>query len=402
MAPEKRARSPTPPPPSPPRKRKRPTGAARISASHVEEARRRAQEREQAIQQQTAAPTGVADFVAQHYNAVPQRGREWRHTESKIRGLRSYNNWVKSVLISKCSPRAAGAKVLDIGCGKGGDLQKWASRRIDLYVGLDSAEVSIKQAGERHREMLKSRKGFFHAEFLVRDCFGESLHDVPIIADVGFDRTLDARWGGGGFDVVSMMFCMHYAFESEEKARIMLKNVAGALKKGGRFLGVVPNSDVLTDKVKEHHGKQTKSEPAARTPEATSNPESPTAPPPDEPIKWGNSIYRVEFPGKTPADGIFRPPFGWKYFYFLEEAVEQVPEYVVPWEAFRALAEDYNLELEYRVPFTEVWTAEKDDPEYGPLSERMRVRNRNTGELQVSPEEMEAASFYHAFCFHKS
>jgi hypothetical protein len=34
-------------------------------------------------------------------------------------------------------------------------------------------------------------------------------------------------------------------------------------------------------------------------------------------------IYRVQFPGATPEDGIFRPPFGWKYSYFLKEAVEE-------------------------------------------------------------------------------
>ena len=54
------------------------------------------------------------------------------------------------------------------------------------------------------------------------------------------------------------------------------------------------------------------------------------------PVEWGNGIYRVRFPGQTPDDGIFRPPFGWKYNYFMEEAVEEVPEFVVPWEAFRA------------------------------------------------------------------
>ena len=30
---------------------------------------------------------GVSDFVKQHYNAVPERGRQWRKTDSKIRGL---------------------------------------------------------------------------------------------------------------------------------------------------------------------------------------------------------------------------------------------------------------------------------------------------------------------------
>jgi mRNA (guanine-N7-)-methyltransferase len=93
----------------------------------------------------------------------------------------------------------------------------------------------------------------------------------------------------------------------------------------------------------------------------------------EEGFEWGNSVYRVKFPGKTPADGTFRPPFGWKYFYFLEEAVDEVPEYVVPWEAFRALAEDYNLELQYRKPFREVWEEQKDDRELG-KDERTRTQ----------------------------
>lgn len=136
---------------------------------------------------------------------------------------------------------------------------------------------------------------------------------------------------------------MHYAFEDEVKARGMLRNVAGSLKKGGRFIGVIPNSDVITRKVEEFH----KNKATAKTDtSANSDPDSGVKVngpaedeeglPADAVPEWGNSIYRVRFPGKTPEDGIFRPPFGWKYSYFMEEAVEEVPEYVVPWEAFRA------------------------------------------------------------------
>jgi hypothetical protein len=313
-----------------------------------------------------------------------------------------------------------------------------------------------------------------------------------------------------------MMFSMHYAFENEKNARTMLRNVAGALKKGGRFIGCIPNSDVLGERVRQFNAKmatkkkqngtaskneksngeeargkdraenETSAPPAgvadgdspphypdspphhpaspphfaespppfqpdspphfAESPPhrpATPNPlgESPphhpdsttptTAPPPattaspkerdanatdaagsasdgeveegeaEPTAEWGNSIYRVRFPGPTPEDGVFRPAFGWKYNFFLDEAVEEVPEYVVPWEAFRALADDYNLELQFHRTFPEVWEAEKDDPEMGPLSERMRVRGRGKGPLLVSDEEMEAASFYIGFCFYK-
>lgn len=214
-----------------------------------------------------------------------------------------------------------------------------------------------------------------------------------------------------GFDVVSMMFSMHYAFENEKNARTMLRNVAGALKKGGRFIGCIPNSDVLGEHVRKFNEKAAAKREAKNS---EGNADGSTTPPPADPedgeleegeaeptAEWGNSIYRVRFPGKTPEDGIFRPAFGWKYNFFLDEAVEEVPEYVVPWEAFRALADDYNLELQFHRTFPEIWEAEKDDAELGPLSERMGVRGRGGGPLLVSDDEMEAASFYIGFCFYK-
>ena len=63
-----------------------------------------------------------------------------------------------------------------------------------------------------------------------------------------------------------------------------------------------------------------------------------------------------------------------------------------------SLTEDYNLELSYRKPFLDIWRDEKNDPDLGPLSERMGVRNRETGALNMTEEEKEAASKYHFLC----
>lgn len=336
--------------------------------------RRKQEERERAQEDdamRTSRSRGVSDVVRQHYNAVPERGREWRKTESKIKGLRSYNNWVKSTLIQKFSPdeefiaRFNDTKdwaddsalppmedkrllVIDLGCGKGGDLGKWqlAPQAVDLYVGLDPAEISIVQARDRYNNMKtgrgsRGRRGpLFHAEFYPKDCFGESLGDVQIVQQVGIDPNVGpggslmaSRWGGGGFDVVSSMFTMHYAFESEEKTRQMLRNVAGCLRKGGRFIGVCPNSDMISSRVAEFNQNRKTLEESKKTGD-----EAPEDGEVEEETKaeWGNSIYRVRFAGPTPEDGVFRPPFGWRYSYFMQEAVEEIPEYVVPWEAFRA------------------------------------------------------------------
>ncbi|KAL3956342.1 hypothetical protein ACCO45_009188 [Purpureocillium lilacinum] len=433
-----------------PRKQKRPGARARFSEAEREAIRQRQIERERAAAATEAAAVeqnrvrGVHDVVRQHYNSVPERGRDWRTRDSKIKGLRVFNNWIKSCIIQRYSPdedhtpgsremgRSSGKDllVLDIGCGKGGDLNKWqqAPQPIELYVGLDPADVSIEQARDRYRNLSSrggrgGRGGFrggrpsrlFDARFQVKDCYGESIEDVEIIRQVGFDPSPMNR---RGFDVVSMMFSMHYAFESEKNARTMLRNVAGALKKGGRFIGCIPNSDVLGEHVRrfnEKHAAKDKAKENGEEKPKDGETTTPTGtPPPAEPedgeleegeaeptAEWGNSIYRVRFPGKTPEDGVFRPAFGWKYNFFLDEAVEEVPEYVVPWEAFRALAEDFNLELQFHRTFPEIWEAEKDDPELGPLSERMGVRERGGSPLLVSDEEMEAASFYIGFCFYK-
>ncbi|WPH02383.1 mrna cap guanine-n7 methyltransferase [Acrodontium crateriforme] len=499
---------------SPPRKLKRPGAGARIGLAEkraAEAARRKREEEERA--QVTGRPN--ASLVAEHYNAVPERGRDWRRTDSQIKGLRSLNNWIKSTLIQKFSQPEImpqyGLTVLDMACGKGGDLGKWEKAPImpALYVGCDIADVSIHQAKDRHAETQRRNNGrhrrqTMQAEFYVKDTFGTSLGEIPIVRQVGFNpnagpgpNVIQGGMISGGFDVVSMMFALHYSFENEDLARGMLRNVAGALKKGGKFIGVMPNSDVISATVKmllqaenpsqtpqskgqssektdEHNDDdddnwdpekpsepsgganeddwdpEKPSEPQSVTPNGVESkadededdwdPEKPSEPatnvapeaakvqadgtpaqaapgstpldPNQPPLEWGNDIYKIRFDRyqpltkrPLPRDGVFRPPYGWRYHYLLEEAVN-APEYVVPWEGFRALAEDYGLELMYRKGFKEVFEDESVDKELGMLAERMGVmsRDRTQGRdgLLVSDAEMEAASFYHAFCFYKT
>ncbi|KAI5811588.1 mRNA capping enzyme-domain-containing protein [Peziza echinospora] len=464
--------SPPPPPRSPPRAaRKLPGRASRLTQAERDAARQAQHLRDNpqanAASQSSAnnATLAVEDVVRSHYNEKREMGKQWRVESSRIKGLRSFNNWIKSCVIQKFSPNptlltsAEGMRyggvpederlcVLDVGCGKGGDLLKWklAPQEVGMYVGVDTAEVSVAQARDRYEGMYHERPNrgggrppqptrLFRAEFAVRDCWVDSLGDIAAVREIGWDDSYSrggggggGRWApGGGFDCVSLMFCMHYAFESEAKCRRMLANVASSLKKGGRFFGTIPSSDVIKHKLL--------------------NPAECTAP-----GEWGNSIYRVKFsqevvdklyappappaqapteekkdggqdekekdasttkpppPPTTSWDGRFRPMWGWRYSYFLEEAVEEVPEYVVPWESFRGLCEDYNLECVYKRGFHDIWREEgerkpgagrEERQSLGALSERMGVRDRE-GRCGISPEEWEACGFYIAFAFRKS
>ena len=369
----------------------------------------------------------------QWYNARPEwvkeRGRDWRKNESQIKGLRSFNNWIKSCLIHKFSPEEKEEEeelgwgeeakepkeqnpllVLDIGCGKGGDLGKWqqAPQPIGLYVGLDPAETSIQQARDRYEQMRRGRRPIFEGRFLTQDCFGAWIGDVGIVREVGIDPNAGngqpSRWGGGGFDLVACMFAMHYSFESEEKVRMMLRNVAGSLKKGGRFIGVVPNSDVCAENIQKWFKAEEGKKAEQNGNDDTSAPKKEDGEAEEDCPEWGNSIYKVRFPvdpvRPLQADGSFRPPFSWKYTYWMAEAVD-VPEFVVPWEAFRAMGEQYNLEQRYRKSFLDIWDQEKGNQELMQLAERMGVVSYHGGPLKMSEEEKEAVSFYQAFCFVK-
>lgn len=52
-------------------------------------------------------------------------------------------------------------------------------------------------------------------------------------------------------------------------------------------------------------------------------------PPDANPLAFGNEVYRIVFDDRSKF-----PAFGHRYTFYLTDAVEDVPEYVVQWQAF--------------------------------------------------------------------
>ena len=59
-----------------------------------------------------------------------------------------------------------GFNVLDLGCGKGGDLLKFQKGPVNHVVCADIAEVSVDQCKKRYNE----HQHKFSAEFITADC----------------------------------------------------------------------------------------------------------------------------------------------------------------------------------------------------------------------------------------
>ncbi|XP_042318236.1 mRNA cap guanine-N7 methyltransferase [Sceloporus undulatus] len=227
------------------------------------------------------------EAVAAHYNKLEEVGLQQRSL-SRIFHLRNFNNWIKSVLIGefldKVRRRKQNITVLDLGCGKGGDLLKWRKGRISRLVCTDIAGISVQQCEQRYQDMRnrgRHNERIFSAEFITADSTKE------LLSKKYNDRHMY-------FDICSCQFVYHYSFETYEQADMMLKNACERLSPGGYFIGTTPDSYEL---VKRLEASQTDS--------------------------FGNEIYTVKFQKKGEYD-----LFGCKYDFHLEGVVN-VPEFLV-------------------------------------------------------------------------
>ncbi|XP_059671186.1 mRNA cap guanine-N7 methyltransferase isoform X3 [Gavia stellata] len=178
---------------------------------------------------------GHGQAVAAHYNELQEVGLEKR-SQSRIFYLRNFNNWTKSVLIGEFIDRVRRKKnditVLDLGCGKGGDLLKWKKGRIKKLVCTDIADISVQQCKQRYEDMkarCRYNEHIFDAEFIQADSTKDLLSSKYNDPDMRFD-------------ICSCQFVYHYSFETYEQADMMLKNACGNLSPGGYFIGTTPNS----------------------------------------------------------------------------------------------------------------------------------------------------------------
>ncbi|KAF4788915.1 mRNA cap guanine-N7 methyltransferase [Turdus rufiventris] len=274
---------------------------------------------------------GHGQAVAAHYNELQEVGLEKR-SQSRIFYLRNFNNWTKSVLIGEFIDRVRQKKsditVLDLGCGKGGDLLKWKKGRIKKLVCTDIADISVQQCKHRYEEM-KSRcrynEHIFDAEFIQADSTKDLLSSKYSDPDMRFD-------------ICSCQFVYHYSFETYEQADMMLKNACGNLSPGGYFIGTTPNSFEL---VKRLEASETNS--------------------------FGNDVYNVKFEKKGDY-----PLFGCKYDFHLEEVVD-VPEFLVYFPLLEEMAKKHGMKLVYKMTFREFYEEKIKNEEHKMLLRRMQA-----------------------------
>lgn len=282
-------------------------------------------------------PKTKENKVKEHYNEITKQSQMEKRDESQIIQLRSFNNWVKSVLIQEAiklnKSRRNQFSVLDLASGKGGDIQKWLPNSPKLIIMCDISDKAIEEAKVRfEKEKEKNEEMKTRAEFFVTDVFSDDL-----IKTIG-KKILPVN-------IVSSQFAIHYAFETEDKARSLIQNISKALKPGGIFIATTTDATKLFDKNKS---------------------------------TFGNEYYEVKFKTEPKMD------YGSKYSFKLTGAVDYLDEFLVPIPLLTALCEENDMEIIAIENFLDFEQKYKNDKKYNDLKSKMKVKELSAVEKEIA------------------
>jgi mRNA (guanine-N7-)-methyltransferase len=310
--------------------------------------------------------------IVAHYNARPEYGLENRK-RSPILHLKNFNNWIKCVLIGEyIAPDDA---VLDLCCGKGGDLLKYIAAKVGYLVGVDIAEKSIEDFKNRYHSFYtisRADGNTFPAQLFVADCFQESICDR-------IDPEIH-------FQTVSCQFALHYAFESESKVRQAFKNISDRLNVGGYFLATLPDGNIIV-KLLEREIQKRQGHTSAEILDIMTAKDL-------FPIKFGNSFYSINFIKPPSLDS----PYNQQYIFELKDAIDACPEYLVHFPTLSALAKEYKLKCCLRKSFHSFFYLYCDHPRYHELIHQLNIF---ANAQPLSKDEWDIAYLYFVCVFQK-
>lgn len=255
------------------------------------------------------------------------------HYGSKVEALqrvtrasyREFNNLIKahqikwaSTIARECFEKEK-VDVVDLCCGRGGDLTKWAQIPLGFVFMTDASLECVSEAAARYSTVkgmsikCKDKKGF-KARFAVHDAFDTKaktlLKELQLLGTKGQH-----------FHVASCQFSIHYSCGSRDYLDYFLSCVSASLAPGGIFIGTTISDEAIVNIFKTHG------------------------------TEYSSDGIQIHFPPasvhalKKSIDDLNILEFGIEYFITVEDSVSNLPEYIVPWQQLCQMCERHSLML---------------------------------------------------------
>lgn len=176
------------------------------------------------------SPDGGDDDTGGYFNS---RGRR---EESVLARMRDFHNLVvKKYLISPKKQFTTGKKIVDLACGKGGDIPRYQDSGAGFVFGVDIVPDNILNPADGAIRRYIGYKGRrVNMRFALADC-GKDLFASDTAGDEQSREIIRKMFSAegllsGGADRVVCMFAMHYFFKTESTLDAFFGNVSRILR----------------------------------------------------------------------------------------------------------------------------------------------------------------------------
>ena len=183
---------------------------------------------------------------------VNKENKYYQKQSKLAASMRNYHNFIKSNLIytycNKMYNSNNQLSVLDVACGRGGDINKFYYTNVASLVGIDIDSEGIKSpvdgAISRYNRQRKKKPNYPSMYFIQADARSILEYDTQISALSGMDdmnkKLLDRFFPATGkktlFDRINCQFAIHYFFENDQTWSNFKTNLNNHLRAGGYFM----------------------------------------------------------------------------------------------------------------------------------------------------------------------
>jgi len=185
------------------------------------------------------------------------------------------HSYIKKKLINEYI--SGSNNLLDTSVGKGGDLNHWINANVNMLVGIDVCKNGLVELNGACNRILKKSVDTNNIHLAEHSLivWGDTSKDILkhsglddlnkyyldiIYGNVLFENIKNSKLkkfhnlgniaDGGGFDIVSCQFSIHYYFENSNTLNTYLNNVSNSLKPGGKFIGTCLNGNTIFELLK--------------------------------------------------------------------------------------------------------------------------------------------------------
>ena len=172
-------------------------------------------------------------------------------------GMRAFHNWIKSnMILTYCKNKNS---ILDIGCGRGGDLIKFIHAGVKEYVGLDidynGLFVINGSAYNRYKKLKAANKNVPPMYFINADARGLFTVDaqekiLPKMSQNNKQLIEKFLSGNKKYDVVNCQFTLHYYLSDKLSWMNFCKNLNNHMDNNGYLLITCFDGKIIYDKLR--------------------------------------------------------------------------------------------------------------------------------------------------------